>query len=86
MLNGHSGDPVAYGEILRQKDGIKRVSTARQRSYISQVTSSRVVTPSDMKLQAAADNSGEGEKEDSDRLFFEDEEDSIRIRTASEGE
>lgn len=67
---GNSGDPMAFGEIVREKDGVKRVSTTRQKSYISQVTSSRIVAPTKEGDQANDDAAGD---DDHDDAFFKEQ-------------
>ena len=59
---------MAFGEIIRQKDGVKRVSTTRQKSYISQVTSSRVVAPTKEGGDQLHNDDAADEQDDS---FFE---------------
>lgn len=60
---------MAFGEIVREKDGVKRVSATRQKSYISQVTSSRVVAPT--KQDHASDDAGGND--DHDDAFFKEQ-------------
>lgn len=64
--NGNCGDPVAYGEIVRQKDLVKRASTSRQKSYISQVTSSRVASPNEGGIE------NEDDKKEIEDFFKDD--------------
>jgi hypothetical protein len=70
LKNGNSGDPVAFGEIIRQRDIVKRVSANRQNTYISQVASSRVVAPT----KTGENQVGvEEDHDDHDDSFFKNE-------------
>ena len=71
-MNGNSGDPVAFGEIVRLKDGVKRVSTARQNTFFSQVTSSRIVAPT-AEGEDQLHNNDNTNTEDQDDSFFKDQ-------------
>lgn len=71
LVNGNSGDPMAFGEIVRQKDVVKRVSAMRQKSYISQVASSRVVAPTKEGDDQLHGNDNEDDEQDDS--FFKDE-------------
>ena len=71
LVTGNSGDPMAFGEIVRQKDRVKRVSTTRQKSFFSQVTSSRVVAPT--KEGGDQLHGNDGSAEDTDDNFFKEQ-------------
>lgn len=70
LVNGNSGDPMAFGEIVRQKDVVKRVSATRQKSYFS--LSSRVVAPTKVGEDQLHGNEDAAEEEQEDS-FFKDE-------------
>ena len=70
LVNGNSGDPMAFGEIVRQKNGVKYVSTNRQNTFISQVTSSRIVVPTAEGGDQLHNNDDNDDDEDG---FFKDQ-------------
>lgn len=70
LINGNSGDPVAFGEIVRQKNGVKKGSTTRQNTFFSQVTSSRIVAPT---AEGGDQLHGNDDNDDHDDSFFKDQ-------------
>ena len=70
--DGSCGDPVAFGEIVRQKAGVKLASTTRQGKFISQVTSSRLLGPS-VEGEDQLHNTDEKPNDEEDDAFFKDQ-------------